>query len=108
MSPSPPSYDLPPEPAQAMASAGWSIVAPEAKPESMSSAPEPRKKDKRAAPNLTESWLLATGDPNSPESGEPAEAQDTAGAIRQYLILVVGLILLLVGVIVMVANSHGS
>ncbi|MFI5281497.1 MAG: hypothetical protein ACHQ0J_00005, partial [Candidatus Dormibacterales bacterium] len=109
-SPSPgPSYDMPSEPAPAaLAGAGWSIVAPDTKPDSIVSAPEPRKKEKRREPNLTESWLLATGDPNTAESEEPAETQNVTRAVAQYLILVVGLIAVLVGVLVMVANSHGA
>ncbi len=93
-----------------MAGAGWSIVAPETKHDAVAAEPERGKKDKRRErdPNLTESWLLATGDPTNPESAEAAEPQNLTRAIAQYAFLVVGLIMVLVGLLVVVANSHGA
>lgn len=94
-----------PEPHQVVTTSGWSVVAPAAKPSAeVGSANKPSKKE-RPGPNLTESWLLATAPPDDEEEAEEAKP-NMSRALTQYAILVVGLVMVLIGVIVMVANSH--
>jgi hypothetical protein len=88
------------------AGGGWSVVSTE-KESAATVAPEGKKKGK-AAEDSTSSWSLASGDSPGAEAEEPA-ARRSAGtvmAIAQYAVLVVGLVMVLIGVLVMVANSH--
>ena len=115
--PSEPAWTPAPRPAEPMApaepvapaasatSAGaWSVVS--TSKDGAVAEPESKKKDKGGAP--TSSWQLASGDAPGLEAEEP-EGKRPAGtlmALAQYAILVVGLVMVLIGVLVMVANSH--
>jgi hypothetical protein len=79
----------------------------EAAKESAETEAQPRKKGKQD--QSSSSWQLASG--NAP--GEAGEAEDDGVktpsvlvAIAQYAVLVVGLVMVLIGVFVMIANSH--
>jgi hypothetical protein len=95
----------PAEPALTPAGAGasWSVVG-ESKgvPE-----PEPAKK-KGAKDAQTGAWSLASGEAAGEEADEGPKKPSTTIAIAQYAVLVVGLVMVLIGVVVMVANSKGS
>ncbi|TMF10712.1 MAG: hypothetical protein E6I41_03195 [Chloroflexi bacterium] len=92
-------------PAASATSAGaWSVVS--TSKDGAVAEPESKKKDKGGAP--ASSWQLASGDAPGLEAEEP-EGKRPAGtlmALAQYAILVVGLVMVLIGVLVMVANSH--
>jgi hypothetical protein len=91
--------------ASATSAGGWSIVTPEK--ESAASAPDGKKKDK-GGDATGSSWSLASGaapgmaDEDEPQAKRPA---GTIMAVAQYAVLVVGLIMVLIGVLVMVANA---
>jgi hypothetical protein len=105
--PPPSSYESMPEPNQVVTSAGWSVVAHESKGDAITPETKPSKKAQaKQDPHLTESWLLAAGGPTTDESEEGEPKPNMSRALAQYAILVVGLVMVLVGVIVMVANSH--
>ena len=95
----------PAAPAASATSAGaWSVVS--TSKDGAVAEPESKKKDKGGAP--ASSWQLASGDAPGLEAEEP-EGKRPAGtlmALAQYAILVVGLVMVLIGVLVMVANSH--
>ncbi|SRR5712691_509058 len=101
------------EPAAATAASstsagGWSVVS--TAKESAEPGPDgkKKKKDKGGAATATDSWGLASGDAPGAEADEP-EARRSSGtvmAVAQYAVLVVGLVMVLIGVLVMVANSH--
>jgi len=64
-----------------------------------------KKKDKQAAATGSP-WQLASGEAATEEgAAEEAKAPNPAMAIAQYAVLVVGLVMVLIGVLVMVANS---
>jgi len=96
----------PPVSTPAGAGAAWSIVgdskAGSAEPES---GKRKSKKDKgkqaEGAP-----WQLSTGLMPGDQAGEEIKPPSAAIAIAQYAVLVVGLVMVLIGVVVMVANSH--
>lgn len=97
-----------PAPERAATSAGagasWSVVG-----ETKASAePDPvaRKASKREA--QTGAWQLASGELAGDEPDDAPRKPSAALAIAQYAVLVVGLVMVLIGVVVMVANSHGS
>jgi len=97
----------PPQPAvvtPAGGGASWSIVG-DSKDMSGGAAPEPRK-GKQGGPSG--SWQLASGEAPGTESEEMVKAPSATVAIAQYAILVVGLVMVLIGVFVMIANSHVS
>ena len=122
MAPSEPAWTPAPEPAMepaaqlepasataSTAAAGaWSIVSPG----NETAEPEPdgkkRKKDKAGAATATGDWQLASGNAPGDEADEPEvrRSSGTAMAVAQYAVLVVGLVMVLIGVLVMVANSH--
>lgn len=86
---------------------GWSIVTTE-KDAAVSAEPSRNKKDKGGTPS--NAWALASGDAPGVD-GEDAPARRSSGtimAVAQYAVLVVGLVMVLIGVLVMVANSHVS
>jgi len=87
------------------AAGGWSVVN-SAKDDSVSPDGRSKKKDRGGAP--TGSWQLASGDSPGMESEEPdaKRSSGTVMAVAQYAVLVVGLVMVLIGVLVMVANSH--
>jgi hypothetical protein len=123
MAPSEPAWTPAPRPAEPLAPAqtvapaasstsagGWSIVST-AKESTESGAPEDKgsKKRKKEAAADTSSWQLASGEAPGADSAEEPAARRPSGtiiAVAQYAVLVVGLVMVLVGVLVMVANSH--
>ncbi len=96
------------EPAAASASAtaagAWSVVSTDK--ESPAGAGSDGKK-KRGGGD-TSSWQLASGVAPGDEDDESEVTRPPGNlmAIAQYAILVVGLVMVLIGVLVMVANSH--
>ena len=109
-----PAETLPPvEPARAATPAGagasWSIVG-----ESKASAAvgedagKKKGKDKRKDKDKaqTGAWQLASGEVPGSEDEMEVKTPSAALAIAQYAVLVVGLVMVLIGVLVMVANSH--
>jgi hypothetical protein len=110
--PSPPEQAPPeraaPAPAASATSAGggasWSVVGETkgtAEPE-----PAPKKKSKQGA--QTGTWTLASGEVAGGESDEGPKMSTPVVAVAQYAVLVVGLVMVLIGVVVMVANSNGA
>jgi len=87
------------------AGASWSIVG-----ESKASAePQPdskKKKSKDAAQGGA--WSLASGEAAGDDVEEGPKRPSAVLAIAQYAVLVVGLVMVLIGVVVMVANSKGA
>ena len=62
------------------------------------------KKKKSKDEARTGAWALASG-----EEGDDSPKQPSAAlAVAQYAALVLGLCLVLIGVVVMVANQHGT
>jgi hypothetical protein len=97
----------PTRPAAAAASpAAWSVVK-EAKA-SLEEAAEsqPKKKGKKQKEDPGASWTLASGNAPGMESDDIVKAPSPLVPIAQYLVLVVGLVMVLIGVFVMIANSH--
>jgi hypothetical protein len=64
------------------------------------------KKDKRGPGGP--SWQLASGDAPGTEADDVVKPPSAAASIALYAILVVGLVMVLIGVLVMIANSHGT
>ena len=96
----------PAEPASTSAGAGasWSVVS-----ESKGIAdPEPAPKKKGSRDAQTGAWSLASGEVAGDEADEGPKKPSTVIAIAQYALLVVGLVTVLIGVVVTVANSHGG
>ena len=96
----------PAEPASTSAGAGasWSVVG-ESKgiPE-----PEPSTKKKGSKDAQTGAWSLASGEAAGEEADEGPKKPSIVVAIAQYALLVVGLVTVLIGVVVTVANSKGT
>ena len=99
----------PVEPARPAAAAGapaWSIVGEQ----KAGAVPEPsRGKGKEKTAVQSGSWQLASGELPGTEPAEEEVVKRPSGtvvAVAQYAILVVGLVMVLIGVLVMVANSH--
>jgi hypothetical protein len=86
---------------------GWSIVTT-AKDSSVSAEVAPKKKKDKRGEQAGNEWQLASGDAPGMEQDEPESRRPsgTVVAIAQYAVLVVGLVMVLIGVLVMVANSH--
>jgi hypothetical protein len=87
------------------AAGGWSIVSPEKEEAPPEQPARGKRGDKGAATGS--SWELSSGEAPGMEEEEP-EGKRPAGsvmAIAQYAVLVVGLVMVLIGVLVMVANS---
>jgi|SRR2546428_2007073 len=89
--------------------ASWSIVG-EAKGAAAEPATDKRdkkdKRDKEKRGQTGPSWQLAAGELPGDEGDDIAKKPSAAIAIAQYAVLVVGLVMVLIGVVVMVANSH--
>jgi len=88
------------------AAGSWSVVNSSKEPE-LSAEPDSKRKRKDAG-GPTSAWQLASGEAPGLESDEP-EAKRSSGtimAVAQYAVLVVGLVMVLIGVLVMVANSR--
>lgn len=99
----------PPEPVSRPAGGGasWEIVG-----DSNAVAEEPavKGKDKRKKAEAAggSPWQLASGDAPGEEGDEEVKKPSATMAIAQYAVLVVGLVMVLIGVLVMVANSKVS
>jgi hypothetical protein len=96
-----------PAPVETPAGAGasWSIVSEEGKDvtqEAVTATGKKRKKEKVQ----TGSWQLASGEAPGDEYPDEIKGPSSAVAVAQYAVLVVGLVMVLIGVLVMVANSH--
>ena len=111
--PAEPAQPEPAAPAQAVpqttsagAGASWSVVGEtKGTPE-----PEPASKKKRSKEDAisaaTGAWQLASGEVAGSEDADEGPRKPSAvTAIAQYAVLVVGLVMVLIGVVVMVANS---
>jgi len=91
-------------PAAAAASpAAWSVVQEAQGTEEAESKPG-KKKGKKEDPGAA--WTLASGNAPGMEADEISKAPSPLVPIAQYLVLVVGLVMVLIGVFVMIANSH--
>ena len=90
----------------AAAPGSWSVVADAAKESAETSEARPKKKGKQEV--ATGSWQLASGNaPGDTEAeDEVIKTPSVLVAIAQYAVLVVGLVMVLIGVFVMIANSH--
>jgi hypothetical protein len=86
------------------AGASWSVVG-ESKA-SAESEPAPTKKGSKDV--QTGAWSLASGEAAGEEPDEAPKKPSALIAIAQYALLVVGLVTVLIGVVVTVANSHGN
>jgi uncharacterized integral membrane protein len=87
------------------AGASWSVVG-ETK---ASSEPEPDTKKKKSKGEAQGgAWSLASGEPAGDEVEAGPKSPSAFIAVAQYAVLVVGLVMVLIGVVVMVANSHPS
>jgi hypothetical protein len=93
--------------ASSTSAGGWSIVSTE-KDSAVSAEPSSRKKKDKGRTLTSNSWELASGEAPGEGADEPLlkRPSGTLMAVAQYAVLVVGLIMVLVGVVVMVANSH--
>lgn len=104
----------PPVSTPAGAGASWSIVGETTVPAQEERAPKKgkdkdKKKDKQAAATATGSaWSLASGDAPT-EAGaddeEEVKPPSAAAGVAYYAVIVVGLVAILIGVVVMLANS---
>ena len=90
--------------ASSTAAGSWSVVS-STKESAATAEHRGKSKDKGAA---TGSWQLASGDAlgMDAEEVEGKRPSGTIVAVAQYAVLVVGLVMVLIGVLVMVANSH--
>jgi hypothetical protein len=80
----------------------WEVVST-TKDSSVSPEKASKKKDKVT----TGSWQLASGEaPGMEDEPDVRRSAGTLMAVAQYAVLVVGLVMVLIGVLVMVANSH--
>src|SRR5690242_5034990 len=101
------------EPATATATStsagGWSIVSTA---KETADEPQPdgkkKKKGKGGDADSTGQWQLASGNAPGDEADEPEvkRSSGTLVAVVQYALFVIGLMVVLVGVLVMVANAH--
>jgi hypothetical protein len=104
--PTPPPVE-PKRPATPAAAPGsWSVVADATKESAETTEAHPKKRGKQEV--ASESWQLASGNaPGETEAeDEVIKAPSAYVAIAQYAVLVVGLVMVLIGVFVMIANSH--
>jgi hypothetical protein len=96
--------------ASSTAAGGWSVVSTSKESaDAVAPAGKGSKKRKKDAPQDMSSWQLASGDAPGMEAGDEADVKRPSAtiiAMAQYAVLVVGLVMVLVGVLVMVANSH--
>lgn len=87
------------------AGAAWSVVG-ETKTAAETEAPKKKRSKQDAIQQATGAWQLASGEVASDDADEDAVKKPSAVVgIAQYAVLVVGLIMVLIGVVVMVANS---
>ncbi len=83
--------------------ASWSIVG---ETKATTAEPERDKKSKKEKQGQTGSWELASGEAPGEDAGDEARRPSATLAVAQYAVLVVGLVMVLIGVVVMLANSH--
>lgn len=83
--------------------AAWSIVNDA---RSATAEPVPDKKSKKDQQAQTGSWQLASGSLPGDDPGDEIRRPSATLAVAQYAVLVVGLVMVLIGVVVMLANSH--
>ncbi|HET6311210.1 MAG TPA: hypothetical protein VFH00_09440 [Candidatus Nitrosotalea sp.] len=104
--PTPPPVEPVRPAALAAAPGSWSVVADAAKESAETSEAHPKKKGKQEV--ASGSWQLASGNaPGDTEAeDEVIKTPSVLVAIAQYAVLVVGLVMVLIGVFVMIANSH--
>lgn len=88
------------------AAGGWSVVTTEKESAATGDSGAKKKRDKSAATGSD--WSLASGAVPDMDSDEPQVGQSagTVRAVALYAVFVVGLVMVLIGVIVMLANSH--
>ncbi len=92
------------EPAIPAASPGsWSVVS-ESKGSAAMDGDQPKKKEKKRGGSSA--WQLASGNAPGEEDTDVVKTPSRAVAIAQYAVLVVGLVMVLIGVFVMIGNSH--
>jgi hypothetical protein len=89
------------------AGASWSIVG-EAKDTAAEVERGDKKKSKKEKAAQAGSWQLASGNAPGAEDDDEVRKPSPTIAIAQYAVLVVGLVMVLIGVLVMVANSHST
>src|SRR5258706_4679220 len=109
-SPPPATPTVAPQPASTPAGEGasWEIVGDgkQATAEEPPRKGKDKKKDKQQAAAAGSPWQLASGEAATEEgAAEEVKVPNPAMAIAQYAVLVVGLVMVLIGVLVMVANS---
>jgi len=108
--PLPPAEPVSPAASVAAASStsagGWSVVSTAKESAAEASPSKKKKKDKGGA--AEGDWSLASGDAPGMEGGEVAIRRPSGkmSGIALYAIMVVGLVMVLLGVLIMVANSH--
>ena len=113
--PAEPASAAPPVSTPAGAGASWSIVGETTVPAAEERAPKSKgkdkdkKKDKQAAATATGSpWSLASGDAPTEAAADEEEtvkAPSPMAGLAYYAVVVVGLVAILIGVVVMLANS---
>jgi hypothetical protein len=90
--------------------AAWEIVGAgvpgEPAPERAEKKEKKAKKGKETQGQTGASWQLAAGELPGDEAEDIVKKPSAAIAVAQYAVLVVGLVMVLIGVVVMVANSH--
>jgi hypothetical protein len=97
----------PPVSTPAGGGAAWSIVG-----DSKAASAEPdtgkkkSKKDKQKEEAEGAAWQLSSGLMPGEEAGEEIKTPSTALAIAQYAVFGLGLLMVLIGVLVTLANSH--
>lgn len=92
------------EPATPAASPGsWSVVS-ESKESATTSDDKPTKKQKKDPGSAA--WQLASGNEPDAEDAEVVKGPGPVVAIAQYAVLVMGLVMVLIGLFVLIANLH--
>lgn len=84
--------------------ASWSIVGADV-PATEERAPKDGKGGKKEKTQTGGAWQLASGNAPGDEEDEAPKRPSATTALAQYAILVVGLVMVLIGVLVMVANT---
>jgi hypothetical protein len=81
-------------------------VVGETKTSAEPEAPKKKRSKEDAIQQATGAWQLASGEVAGDDADEDVVKKPSAAvAIAQYAVLVVGLVMVLIGVVVMVANS---
>jgi hypothetical protein len=92
--------------ASSTSAGGWSVVSTAKESAAEAQPSKKKKKDKGGA--AESDWSLASGDAPGMEGDEAAIRRPSGKmtGIALYAIMVVGLVMVLLGVLIMVANSH--